>query len=176
MSDSALRGASLFVGKARCASCHNGPHFSDGLFHNLGVPQTGDKVPASDDGRYKDVPPLLTSPFSSATAPWSDDTNTGRLAGLTNPMPESTRGAFRTASLRNVALTPPYMHSGQINTLSAVIDFYNGGGLTPVSGTKDPLLVPLFLTTAERTDLVAFLESLSGEPVAASLLVDTSTP
>jgi cytochrome c peroxidase len=175
LSEAAQRGASLFAGKARCTSCHNGPHFSDGLFHNLGVPQIGDKVPASDDGRYKDVPALLTSPFSTATSA-SDDTTTGRLAGLTNPMPESARGAFRTASLRGVALTAPYMHSGQISTLEDVVEFYDVGGLTPVAGTKDPLMVRLFLSDSEKADLVEFLKALTGEPIAPALLVDTSTP
>src|SRR6478736_2716003 len=112
LSDEAQAGARLFVGKAKCSGCHSGPLFTGNGFHNLGVPQAGEKVPASDDGRFKDVPPLLASGMNVAGA-FSDDPVAGaaKLAGLTNPMPESTRGAFRTPSLRGVAVTEPYMHS-----------------------------------------------------------------
>ena len=89
-------------------------------------------------------------------------------------LPESLRGAFRTPNLRGVADTAPYMHSGQFATLEEVIDFYNFGGGVPVTGTRDPLLVPLGLTADEGADLVAFLRTLSGEPVPAERLVDTS--
>lgn len=162
------RGAKLFVGKGRCAGCHSGPHFSDGGFHNLGVPQTGPNVPATDDGRFKDVPPLLASTLS-ASGVFSDDPEYGAflVSELTNPMPESSRGAFRTPTLRGVALTAPYMHSGQLGTLEEVIDFYDQGGGTPASGTKSSRLAPLGLTQKEKTDLVAFLHSLTGEPVKA---------
>jgi cytochrome c peroxidase len=72
------------------------------------------------------------------------------------------RGAFRTPSLRNVARTAPYMHDGSLKTLKEVVDFYVGGGSSNVQ--LDPLIRPLtHLTREERADLVAFLESLSGE-------------
>ncbi len=170
-----LRGAQLFVGRARCNSCHLGPHLSDDRFHNLGVPQTGERVPASDDGRFKDVPPLLASPFNTSGA-FSDDPNTGRLLGLTSPMSEDARGAFRTPGLRGVALTEPYMHSGQIATLEDVVEFYDQGGGTPAAGTRDPLMAPLYLTAAEKSDLVAFLRALTGNAVPPALLVDTAAP
>jgi len=165
---SAQRGAQLFVGKAGCVSCHSGPHFSDDSFHNLGLP-----APTPDDGRFRDVPPLLASPFNASGA-FSDDPAAGleRLEGLINPMPESARGAFRTADLRGVAFTEPYMHAGQLATLADVVDFYNGGGGTPVSGSKDPRLVPLGLSAEEKADLIAFLNSLSGEPIPERLLCD----
>lgn len=168
LGDAAKRGAQLFVGKARCSGCHNGPTFTDNRFHNLGVPQTGDHVPASDDGRFKDVPPLLSSAFNSAGV-YSDAPEVGaaKLAGLTNPMPESARGLFRTPGLRGVALSEPYMHSGQLATLQEVIDFYDAGGGTPVSGTRSPFLIPLGLTTDEKADLLAFLYSLTGKQVPA---------
>ena len=111
MSSAAARGAALFAGKAGCASCHYGPRFTDDEFHNLGVPQSGAHVPAADEGRYGDVPQLLSSALSSSGA-FSDSPHAGRLAGLSDPMPESARGAFRTPALRNVAFTAPYMHSG----------------------------------------------------------------
>ncbi len=174
VSESAKRGAELFAGKGRCLSCHNGPDFTDNQFHNLGVPQTGAHVPATDDGRFKDAVALLASPINSGTV-YSDDINTGRLLGLTTPMPSGTKSQFRTASLRNIAQTAPYMHAGQLNTLADVVSFYNAGGGTPATGTlKDSLLFPLGLSASEQLDLVAFLNTLTGSSVSAALLVDTS--
>ncbi len=172
LSDAAKRGVLLFDGKAQCSQCHTGPHFTDNGFHVLGVPQTGPNVPATDDGRFKDVPPLLTSTLN-INSPFSDDTNTGKLGGLTNPMPDSFKGAFRTPGLRGVALTAPYMHSGQFATLAEVIDFYDAGGSVT---TEAGLLQPLGLTAEEKADLLAFLNALTGEGVAPALLTDTSAP
>jgi cytochrome c peroxidase len=160
----AQRGAQLFIGKAHCVGCHNTPTFSDGRFHNLGVPQTGEHVPATDTGRFANGSALLASPFNSAGV-YSDDPVEGqrRLAGLTNPMPDATLGAFRTAQLRDVAQTKPYMHSGQFANLADVVEFYNQGGGTAVVGTKEPRLAPLALSAGEKSDLIAFLKSLTGE-------------
>lgn len=175
VSESAQRGAQLFVGKARCVSCHSNSHFSDDGFHNLGVAQGVPPMP--DQGRFADAASLIgASAINSANATLSDSPTVGaaRLAGLTNPMPESTRGAFRTPDLRGVAETGPYMHSGQLATLEDVVNFYDAGGGTPVTGTRDPLIVPLGLTITEKADLVAFLRTLTGQAVPAGLLTDTS--
>jgi cytochrome c peroxidase len=73
---------------------------------------------------------------------------------------QADRGAFKTPTLRNVAETAPYMHDGFYRSLDQVVAFYNdGGGKSP---HKDAKMMPLGLTKAERTDLVAFLKSLSG--------------
>lgn len=77
-----------------------------------------------------------------------------RLTGL-----ESDRGVFKVPSLRNIALTAPYMHDGSINTLEAVIDHYQTGGKSHPN--KSPLLQPFALTAGERADLLAFLGSLT---------------
>ncbi|GEM_PF-1889724 len=180
ISDSAMRGAQLFVGKAKCNSCHSTSHFSDDGFHNLGVPEVDEgivgRVHANDLGRFKDVPGLLTSLFNSAGS-FSDDAVAGaaRLAGLTNPASDSTKAAFRTPNLRGVASTAPYMHAGQFATLEAVVNFYDAAGGTPqASTTKNAGLTVLNLTSQEKTDLVEFLKSLSGDAVTPALLVDTS--
>ena len=74
----------------------------------------------------------------------------------------SDKGRFRTPTLRNVALTAPYMHDGAFRTLGEVVDFYDaGGGKTPYA--KDVLIAPLHLSKQEKSDLVSFLNSLSGE-------------
>ena len=70
------------------------------------------------------------------------------------------RNAFKTPGLRDIALTPPYMHNGSKRTLSEIIDYYNRGGDTLDGGNE---LQPLHLTAAEKADLLAFLLSLSGE-------------
>jgi cytochrome c peroxidase len=74
---------------------------------------------------------------------------------------ESDRGAFRTPTLRNIATTAPYMHDGSLKTLRAVVDFYTGGGNSNPWLDRD--MHSLNLTGSERDDLVAFLESLTGE-------------
>lgn len=71
------------------------------------------------------------------------------------------RGAFKTPTLRNIALTAPYMHDGRLKTLRHVVDFYVGGGNS--NPDLDKLIKPLALTGRDRDDLVAFLESLTGE-------------
>jgi len=70
------------------------------------------------------------------------------------------RNSFKTPGLRDIALTPPYMHNGSKKTLADIIDFYNRGGDTPGGGNE---LKPLHLSPGEKQDLVAFLVSLSGE-------------
>ena len=73
---------------------------------------------------------------------------------------EEDKGAFKTPTLRNIALTGPYMHDGSLKTLKDVIAFYvRGGNPNP---HQDPLIHPLRLTRQERADLLAFLESLTG--------------
>jgi cytochrome c peroxidase len=74
---------------------------------------------------------------------------------------EADRGAFRTPSLRNVAKTAPYMHDGSLKTLREVVDFYVGGGNSNTQLDKE--IRPLKLSAQERNDLIAFLESLTGE-------------
>jgi cytochrome c peroxidase len=166
-------GLKLFLGKGACVSCHGGPHFTDNQFHTLGVPQTGERVPAMDLGRFTDLPPLLTSAFNSDGA-FSDDRMSGRLMGLVAPAPDASKSQFRTPSLRGVAVSAPYMHAGQLPTLEAVIDYYDKGGSDPAMGVKDVALKPLGLSAPEKAQLVAFLKTLTGAPVAAGLLVDTA--
>jgi cytochrome c peroxidase len=75
---------------------------------------------------------------------------------------EKDKGAFKTPSLRNIALTSPYLHDGSRKTLKEVMDFYVGGGNS--NPHRDPLIKPLdFLTGQEQQDLLAFLQALTGE-------------
>jgi cytochrome c peroxidase len=74
---------------------------------------------------------------------------------------ERDRGAFATPSLRNVSRTAPYMHDGGLPTLDAVIDFYDGGGLS--NPGLSPRIRPIQLDSSEKAALIAFLRALEGE-------------
>jgi len=98
----------------------------------------------------------------------------GNPANLTCA-PDVWKGQFRDKGLREVAITAPYMHSGEIKTLEEVVKFYNvGGDADGFAGVKDSFMVPLNLTDAEQADLVEFMKSLTGEPLDPALLKDTS--
>jgi cytochrome c peroxidase len=73
-------------------------------------------------------------------------------------------GRFRAPTLRNIAVTAPYMHDGRLATLEEVLDHYErGGAARPVSPYRSPLMRTFSLTTEERAGLLAFLESLTDE-------------
>lgn len=167
ISPAAKRGARLHL--QHCKVCHDGPHFTDNKFHALAVAQFGEHVPEVDLGRFADVPDYLASPFNAA-GPFSDAKRD--LAGIAQS-PEQ-RGQFRTPTLRNVAVTAPYMHAGQFATLDAVVKFYNIGGGRVEGVTKSPELGRLELTPEQQADLVAFMEALTATDLPASLLADTS--
>jgi len=80
---------------------------------------------------------------------------------------EKDRGAFKTPTLRSIAETAPYMHDGAFKTLEEVVDFLNqGGGANP---NLSAMAKPLNLTAEEKTDLIAFLQALTGEPIKFDL-------
>jgi cytochrome c peroxidase len=166
----AIRGAKLFIGKAGCRECHRGPLLTDFQFHDIGVPQEGAHVPASDDGRYTGAAALAADPFNRAGR-YSDDQTPApdeqvALAGA--PATEDV-GRFKTPSLRNVGKTAPYMHDGYYQTLWDVVNHYNFAGATgDYDGELDVALSPLLLTDAELGDLVEFLGSLSDGAVIDS--------
>jgi cytochrome c peroxidase len=177
LSLAAKRGLKLFIGKAACDSCHSGPTLSDEKFHNTAVSQTGAhtlKGPDYDAGRFTGIGVYLASDFNSHGR-YNDDPAIDRTIGVVAT--DSLKGTFRTKTLRSVAMTGPYMHTGELITLKDVVRFYNrGGDASGYAGSRDPLMQPLNLTESEMDDLVAFLESLTGDPVPAELFVDTSAP
>ena len=81
-------------------------------------------------------------------------------AASKSPKISSDRWAFKTPSLRNVALTAPYMHDGSFKDLAAVVEYYDEGG--HYSPNKSELIEPLQLTDDEKKSLIAFLNSLTG--------------
>jgi cytochrome c peroxidase len=150
------RGLALFKGKAGCVQCHSGPLLMDGGFHATGVPETEELQKESDR--------IATRHFFARDAGYKDWKNVTRDQGrefITKS--KADRNKFKTMSLREVLETAPYMHNGAFVTIEEVVDFYNKGGGTVEN--KDPLLKPLNLTDQEKGDLIAFLESLSGDPI-----------
>lgn len=169
-----ISGARLFVGKANCATCHEGVRMTDDDFHNTGIPggrsATGATLPV-DDGRATGVRKAVAGEFA-CTGPYSDVHSTDacaelRYADTANAL--SVR-AFKTPSLRNVSRRAPYMDAGQFATLEEVVAHYDRAPRAPLGTTE---LRPLTLSATERRQLVAFLRALDAEPVAtpASLLL-----
>ena len=158
MTDSALRGAELFVGKAGCIECHGGPLFTDQSYHNVGTPRN----PEFEDDVLRQI--TLRYQHRARGVPEEVYRNADRDLGLYyTTKQEEDKGKFRTPPLREVGQTEPYMHNGVFTTLSEVVEFYNdGGGEDP---NKDAVLRPLGLEPEEMEDLVAFLESLTGDPI-----------
>jgi cytochrome c peroxidase len=150
-------GLGLFVGKAQCTRCHNGPLFTNNEFHNTGVPAR--KGLAEDRGRIVAVAAVQADEFNCRSR-WSD-AKPAQCAELAFLAPASTAQAraFKVPSLRNVAERAPYMHAGQIATLKDVIRHYDVAVPGPVGRTE---LTPLQLTAAERDQIEAFLRTLSG--------------
>lgn len=137
LTDQEKRGLVVFFGRGACSECHKGANFTDNLYHNLGT--TVVKGNPNDLGRFE----------------------------ITKK--EEDRGAFKTPSIRNVTLTAPYMHDGSSATLEDVVEFYDRGGDGPngdrTNGdrtNKDKLIYKLNLSAQEKSDLVAFLKTLTG--------------
>lgn len=173
LSPNEVEGLRLFIGKARCIQCHNGPRFTNDGFHNTGLPlvepATGPE-PADPDagnqdladaGRAEGVWQAIQDPFNCLGS--FSDAAPEACAELNHVEVEGpgAAGAFKTPTLRDVAKTAPYMHNGQLATLRAVIEHYDEAPI-PFNGTSD--LLPLGLSTAEMDALEAFLRSLSAEP------------
>ncbi len=136
----AVRGKTLFFGRASCSTCHSGPNFTDGLFHNTGV--------AGSDGD------IGRAAFDRV----------GEFQMRPHPFFQMKR-AFKTPSLRNVALTAPYQHDGSEASLPDVLRFYNLGGRDPQSYGKALDIRALNLTDADLADLGAFLNALTAPVV-----------
>jgi cytochrome c peroxidase len=169
ISPAAKRGLVLFAGRANCRICHTGPNFTDGEFHNTAVPPLDGGLPR-DPGRYRGADLVRDDPFG-ASGPYSDEPDgptADRARRLANG-PDNW-GRFKTPSLRNVALTAPYMHQGQFGTLRDVIRFYSTReGAVQMDHHAETILVPLDLSDGEIEDLVAFLESLTDDSVPEEL-------
>jgi cytochrome c peroxidase len=156
LSDVEVHGLKLFIGKANCVTCHNGPRFTDDHFHNTGIPAV--KGLPEDRGRETAVAQVAADPFNCLGAfRDSGEEACGELRFMVKSG-EALKRAYKTPSLRGAATRPPYMHSGQIATLEDVVDHYNTAPASPRGASE---LHPLGLSERERTALVAFLKTLA---------------
>ena len=171
--DAAKRGLKLFIGEANCRLCHSGPNFSDGEFHNIGVPPLGGGVPR-DAGRLDGLTLLLDSPFRS-TERYSDDRE-GTVAERLKYMRADPEfwGQFKTPSLRNVAVTPPYMHQGQFAALRDVLMYYATLEGSTALHHQEPFLASLELEQID--DVEAFLRTLTDTAIDPALLAQPASP
>ncbi|MFO1213375.1 MAG: cytochrome c peroxidase [Burkholderiaceae bacterium] len=167
-----VRGLRLFIGKGQCVTCHNGPLLTDQHFHNTGVPQRDPLQP--DLGRAAAIDTVQRDEFnclgrfSDAKAEQCQELRfmVTDVAGL--------KAAFKTPSLRNVALRPPYMHAGQFARLEEVIGHYVEAPAAVVGHTElahggagHSERTPIRLSEQEMKDLASFLSSLSGPIIEA---------
>ena len=161
LTDQQKRGLELFAGKANCIACHKGPLLSDEQYYNIGVPPYA--------GWEEDELAQITFRFELYGKGSTEDLyrHTKDDPGLYfRSKDKRHKGKFRTPSLRYTKYTYPYMHNGMLETLRDVVAFYNaGGGENEFAETKSPLMQPLGLSDEEIDDLVAFLDSLSGDEI-----------
>ncbi len=166
MTDAQKRGFEVFVGDGRCVSCHaieqTQAIFTDSRFHNIGV----------GINRIQNEVPELAGEFLEAKATASEvdkkvltDKRTSELGRFAISRGFDDVGAFKTPTLRNVAVTAPYMHDGSLKTLEEVMEHYNNGGVTnptdPVNDFLSGGIRPLDLDPDQIKDLVAFMEALT---------------
>jgi len=164
----ARRGFELFTGEAGCSSCHligkTSALFTDNDFHDTGIGYRRDVATAQTAEPVEvEIAPGVSVPLSRETIrsvgnpPEPDG---GRIEVTERP---EDKWRFKTPSLRNVALTAPYMHDGSFQTLEAVVRYYSYGG--ELHDGLDQKLQSLDLDDADVAALVAFLESLTGDNV-----------
>lgn len=156
----AQRGLRIFVGRGNCSTCHFGPTFSNGEFHDTGVPffVAGGGV---DPGRHGGIRKLQANPFNLLGRHNDDLARTSATKTQHVSLEHRNFGEFKVPGLRNVALTAPYMHNGSIATLAEVVRHYSEISPDRLHSDGEVLLKPLRLNAAELSDLVAFLESLT---------------
>jgi cytochrome c peroxidase len=167
LSDRELKGADVFRERS-CARCHAGPSFSDGFFHNVGIP-------SADRGRADAAQALLDDPFNGA-GKYSDDAVAGQIKLAFVQGETAQEGAFRTASLRGVGQRAFFGHASHQQTLRGfLLDVYQDGRRRRATvGTIDPVIERnrVEVERDDVDDLVAFLRTLDCPPVAPDLLED----
>lgn len=166
MAESAIRGLDVFIGQGRCVSCHTISQtfalFTDNRFHNLGI--GFDRIDKDVQEMARVFSESKKSGINVDIAVLSNQ-NISELGRFAINDEWRDMGAFKTPTLRNVAVTAPYMHDGSLDTLKAVVDFYNNGGLIekndPINSFQSGGIRPLNLSEEQKEDLVEFLKALT---------------
>ena len=164
-SEDEASGLKLFIGKANCTICHNGPMFTDFGFHNIATPQLD--VKKYDFGRRKAIDKVKRNPFNCLGAYSDAKQKTCEELKFMVYDEHETMGAFKTPGLRNVSKTAPYMHAGQYKSLSDVIKHYTDTPETTI-GQND--LLDIKLTSIEKRQLELFLLTLDSNIGKSNLI------
>ena len=161
-----ILGYQLFIGKAGCSSCHliqkDHALFTDNQAHNTGIGYQDSMLGSSKPVQVQ-LAPGVSAQIEQARIASVGNIKPNDLGRYEVTLDPSDRWKFRTPILRNVALTAPYMHNGELLSLVDVVNFYNLGGVP--NELLSPLIRPLNLNQHERSALVAFLKSLTGRNV-----------
>jgi len=157
LTDDEAAGLHLFIGKAKCTNCHNGPMFTNSDFHNLGLPENGKGAP--DKGRAAAITQVLGSEFNCLSKFSDAKPNECLELRFIDTSDEKYVGAFKTPTLRSVAERPPYMHAGQFSTVREVLEFYRTQAQNPELGHGN-------LTEKELDLLETFLKTLSSPVIS----------
>lgn len=153
-------GLQFFIGRGNCIACHNGPNFSNGEFADIGIPHF--IAPGQvDAGRHEDLRRLRASPYGQLGRHSDDAQRTGAQATRLAVLEPRHWGEFKVPSLRNVAVSAPYMHNGSLPTLRDVVLHYSTLDESRIHSSAQPLLRALRLSAQEIDALVSFLESLT---------------
>jgi cytochrome c peroxidase len=159
-SEPALRGLKIFIGKGGCNECHSGPNFTNGEFHNNGFSTLAVSA-RPDPGRIEGITKVRESRFN-LLGPYNDDpARTTAAETLKVKSEPRDLNAFKVPSLRNMLLTAPYGHHGEILSVADIVRHYSELNPERLHGGGGGKLKRLNLTAAEQTDLVVFLESLT---------------
>lgn len=153
LSENEINGFNLFMGKAKCATCHFAPLFNGTVPPNFAESEIE----------------LLGVPMANDTANATIDTDMGAYNLFRT---EQRKFFFKTPTIRNIEKTAPYMHNGVYTTLEEVVDFYNRGGGAGIGIDSEYQTLPpdpLDLTTQEQQDLIDFMKTLTDSPESKSI-------
>ncbi|MEX2130623.1 MAG: cytochrome c peroxidase [Pseudohongiellaceae bacterium] len=158
LSRSQVAGLRLFIGKAQCINCHNGPLFSNHDFHNTGLLSAPGMLPGI--GRAAGLETALQDEFN-CLGQFSDAAPQACTELRFARHSDANLGAMKTPGLRNVAETAPYMHAGQLASLAEVVHHYDVAADAMVGHNEAK---PLKLRAVERAELESFLHALTALP------------
>jgi cytochrome c peroxidase len=159
-SEPARRGLKIFIGRGGCSSCHSGPNFTGDQFHDMGVARA-DSNGRVEARRDEGVKQLQASSYNLLGS-YNDDPVRSTARHTRAVADESVAPtAVKVPSLRNLVLTAPYGHDGELSTLAEIVKNHSALGLHRPSATAATARAPLHLSASEQSDLVVFLESLS---------------
>ena len=156
----AQRGLRIFIGKGNCSTCHTGPRFTNGEFNATGIPFFAEQGRV-DPGRYEGIKELRASRFNLLGAYNDDPAKSTAVATRHVDLAQRNYGEFKVPSLRNAAMTGPYMHNGHFGTLREVVGYYSNINVDRLHADGEQILKPLKLSAQETDDLIVFVESLT---------------